>query len=117
MGRSVLIVDDHAGFRAGLRTLLEEEGFVVVGEAHDGSSAIDAVRELAPDAVVLDVQLPDFDGFEVARRLGSDSAAPTVVLVSTRDASDYGDLVELSGVAGFIPKGELSGSALAGLLR
>jgi DNA-binding NarL/FixJ family response regulator len=117
MGRSVLIVDDHAGFRACLRCLLEEEGFVVVGEVHDGSSAVAAARELAPDAVVLDVQLPDFDGFEVAKRLSSDGAPPTVVLVSTRDMSDYGNLTELPGVAGFISKGELTGAALARLLQ
>jgi DNA-binding NarL/FixJ family response regulator len=96
---------------------LEEEGFVVVGEASDGSSAIEAARRLAPDAVVLDVQLPDLDGFEVAERLASDGASPAVVLVSTRDASDYGDLLERSDVAGFIPKGELSPATLAQLLR
>jgi len=113
---TVLIVDDHAGFRECLRTLLEEEDFVVVGEAQDGLSAIEAARELAPDAIILDVQLPDLNGFEVVERLGADGS-PAVVLVSTRDASDYGDLPERAGVAGFISKGELSGATLARLLR
>lgn len=108
---SVLIVDDHPTFRASARLLLSAEGYDVVGEAADGASAVEAARALRPDVVLLDVQLPDMDGFAVARAIDS-----RVVLVSSRDESDYGPLVAQSGALGFIPKGELSGSRLAELL-
>ena len=71
MAATVLIVDDHPGFRAAARRLLELEGYVVVGEAVDGMTALDAVHELRPEVVLLDVQLPDIDGFEVAERLSA----------------------------------------------
>jgi DNA-binding NarL/FixJ family response regulator len=114
-GVNVLIVDDHPSFRASARALLEAEGFDVVGEAEDGASALRAADELSPQLVLLDVQLPDLDGFEVARRL-TDGGGPAVVLVSSRDGSDFGPLVERSGARGFIPKAELSGAALSALL-
>jgi len=112
---NVLIVDDHPSFRANARALLESEGFAVVGEAADGESALRAAAELAPHLVLLDVQLPDIDGFEVARRL-TRGDGPAVILVSSRDGSDFGPLVERSGARGFIPKAELSGAALSALL-
>jgi CheY-like chemotaxis protein len=112
---NVLIVDDHPSFRANARALLESEGFEVVGEAEDGESALRAVAELAPELVLLDVQLPDIDGFEVARRL-THADGPAVILVSSRDGSDFGPLVERCGARGFIPKAELSGAALSALL-
>jgi DNA-binding NarL/FixJ family response regulator len=114
---SVLIVDDHPSFRASARALLESEGFDVVGEAQDGHGAIEAARELHPDVVLLDVQLPDIDGFEVATRLTGDGAGPTVILVSSRDGSDFGQLVEASGARGFVPKGDLTGAVIAELIR
>jgi len=113
---SVLIVDDHPSFRANARALLEAEGYEVVGEAADGASALRAAAELAPELVLLDVQLPDLDGFEVATRLTHGAGGPAVVLVSSRDGSDFGPLVARSGARGFIPKAELSGAALAALL-
>ena len=113
---TVLIVDDHPSFRANARALLEAEGFEVVGEAEDGASALRAAAELAPELVLLDVQLPDLDGFEVAARLTNGGGGPSVVLVSSRDGSDFGPLVARSGARGFIPKAELSGAALAALL-
>ena len=118
MATTVLIVDDHPSFRSTARALLEAEGYEVVGEAEDGLSAITAVRELHPQLVLLDVQLPDIDGFEVASRLRDalDGAAPAIVLTSSRDASDFGPLVADCGARGFVPKGELSGAALAALL-
>ena len=113
----VLIVDDHDGFRMTARALLEAEGFDVVGEAANGVAALRAVDELHPDLVLLDVQLPDFDGFEVAARmLARNGDAPAIVMTSSRDASEYGALVERSGARGFIAKGELSGPALAALV-
>ena len=116
MPPTVLIVDDHPSFRLTARALLQAEGFDVVGEAEDGLSAIDAVKRLRPDVVLLDVQLPDIDGFEVARRLTSNGNSPGVVLTSSRDGSDFGPLVKRSGARGFIPKAELSGAALNDLL-
>ena len=114
---TVLIVDDHPSFRATAHALLEAEGFEVVGEATDGESAITAARELHPDVVLLDVQLPDLDGFEVASRLTSNGEGPCVVLVSSRDGCEFGSLVAGSGACGFIPKAELSGPRIAALLK
>jgi len=113
----VLIVDDHPSFRALARALLLAEGYDVVGEAESGVAALRQAKELEPDVVLLDVQLPDFDGFEVATRLTSQNGAhPVVVLCSSRDGSDFGPLVTQSGASGFIPKGELSGAALKAVL-
>jgi CheY-like chemotaxis protein len=95
----VLIVDDHPSFRATARLLLESEGFEVVGEAADGTTGLLAARELEPDLVLLDVQLP------------------AVVITSSRDEADFGPLVSASGARGFIPKAELSGAALLALLE
>ncbi len=117
MATTVLIVDDHPGFRTTARALLEAEGFDVVGEAENGVTALRAAYELHPDVILLDVQLPDFDGFEVASRLSGNGNGPTIVMVSSRDASDFGPLVADCGAIGFIPKGDLSGAALATLLR
>ena len=116
MSRCVLIVDDHDGFRAFARALLESEGFEIVGEAEDGASALQAVERLRPDLVLLDVQLPDVDGFEVAERLAADERPPAVVLVSTRDAASYRRRLAETTARGFISKGELSGATLAEVL-
>lgn len=116
MRTGVLIVDDNAGFRARARELLESEGFEVVGEVADGDSALAAMRELTPDVVLLDIQLPDLDGFEVAKQLMSNGDAPAVVLISSHEASDFGSLVRASGARGFIAKHELSGVRLRSLL-
>lgn len=117
MSSSVLVVDDHNGFRAFARVLLEADGFEVVGEADDGASALEAVARLGPDLVLLDVQLPDLDGFEVAERLAAEMNPPAVVLVSTRGASSYRRRLATTSALGFISKGELSRPALKALLR
>jgi two-component system response regulator EvgA len=117
MKRTVLIVDDAAVFRSSARRMLEAEGFEVVGEAADGHSAFTAVRDLHPDVVLLDVQLPDLDGFDVASRITRDTGCPNVVLTSSRDGSDFGPLIARSGARGFVPKSELSGNALAAILE
>ena len=114
---TVLIVDDHPSFRASARTLLEAEGFEVVGEAADGGEALRTAEKLRPELVLLDVQLPDMDGFEVASRLARlNGERPTVVLTSSRDGSDFGPFVKQSGASGFVPKAELSSAALAALM-
>jgi DNA-binding NarL/FixJ family response regulator len=114
---TVVIVDDHPSFRATARAILEADGFEVIGEAKDGASALEAVHELHPDLVLLDVQLPDMDGFAVATQLSLNGSSPQIVLTSSRDAADFGPLVSESGARGFIPKAELSGPALHAVLR
>ena len=118
MARTVLIVDDHPSFRASARALLTADGFEVVGEAKDGASAIDAAERLHPELILLDVQLPDMDGFDVAARISVlNGSRPAIVLTSSRDAADFGPLVERCGAAAFVPKAELSGAALRSVLR
>lgn len=114
---TVLIVDDHADFRAFARDLLQAAGLDVVGEAHDGASAVTAARELRPRIVLLDIQLPDLDGFEVCERLAGDGAGPVVVLTSSRSESTYRRRLAGSSAHGFIAKAELSGQALAAFDR
>ena len=111
----VLIVDDNAGFRLQARALLQADGFDVVGESEDGTSGLEAARSLRPDFVLLDIGLPDIEGFEVARALAVDGPPPFVVLTSSRDASAYGPRVADSRALGFIPKDELSGAAIRAL--
>jgi DNA-binding NarL/FixJ family response regulator len=116
MGRDVLLVDDDAEFRAVARQLLEEAGFVVVGEASDGASALITAQSLNPSIVLLDVQLPDIDGFEVCRQLASTNNHAEVVLVSSRQRSAYRRRLDESAAVGFLAKDELSGTALVAVL-
>ena len=110
--RRLLVVDDHPTFRDCARALLEEEGFEVVGEAADGAAALVLAAELDPELVLLDVQLPDLNGFEVASRLLARDPGLRIVLVSSRDRSAYGSAIEASGALGFVGKADLSGVAL-----
>jgi DNA-binding NarL/FixJ family response regulator len=112
----VLIVDDHPSFRASARRMLEAEGFEVVAEAGTGADALLAAETWKPELVLLDVHLPDVEGFDVAVRLQGNGSAPAVVLTSSHDASDFGPLIESSGARGFVPKSELSGEALRRIL-
>ncbi len=117
MKRTVLIVDDHAGFRASARRVLEAGGYSVIAEAADGSSGVAAAAESQPDLALVDIQLPDFDGFEVTRRIKESGEAPAIVLFSSHERADFGSLVEASGARGFVSKADLSAAALEALLR
>ena len=116
MTRTLFIVDDHESFRGFARAMLSTDGFDVTGEAADGESALDAVERLHPDIVLLDIQLPGIDGFEVAERLAASPDSPRVVLTSSRDASDYGTRLSDAPVIGFISKRDLSGDAIEDLI-
>jgi DNA-binding NarL/FixJ family response regulator len=115
MPQTVLIVDDHAGFRRAARAILEDEGYVVIAESATGAEAFAAVERFAPDLVLLDIGLPDLDGIEVAGRLTTADRSLDVVLTSSRDECDYRPHLESSGARGFIPKAELSGAAVAAI--
>jgi DNA-binding NarL/FixJ family response regulator len=113
VARTVVIVDDHADFRAQATAMLEAAGYKVVGSCPDGRSALAAISALRPDVVLLDVQLPDIDGFGVLAQVATLAEGPTVVLVSTREAADYGGRVGRGGAAAFITKADLSPHSLA----
>ena len=113
MAWTVLIVDDHAGFRASARALLEADGFEVLGEAADGPSALAQVQRLRPQVVLLDVQLPGMDGFAVADRLAATPAAPAVVLISSRERGAFRTRLAAAPARGFITKSEFSGESLS----
>jgi two-component system response regulator EvgA len=117
VSRRILVVDDHPSFRSSARALLAAEGYEVVGEAEDGAAALAAVDELAPELVLLDIQLPDIDGFDVARRLLARDPTLRIVLISSRDRNQYGPLIEECGALGFVAKVDLSRSALEPLLE
>ena len=109
---TVLVIDDHGGFRATARRLLERDGWCVVGEAADGRTGLEASAALTPDVVLLDIGLPDVDGFEVAERLAATHEPPSIVLISSRDPETYRERVRSSPASGFLPKHELDGASL-----
>jgi DNA-binding NarL/FixJ family response regulator len=116
MRRTVLIVDDHEAFRESAAALLEAEGFDVIGQAADGPQAVAEAERLQPEVVLLDIQLPELDGFAVAERMSALADPPRVVLISSRQASAYGPRLGAAAALGFIAKQELSGEALAALV-
>jgi DNA-binding NarL/FixJ family response regulator len=117
MVATVLLVDDHAGFRAQARVLLANAGFDVVAEAEDAAGALETARSLRPEVILLDVQLPDGNGFDLARAILDGDDPPIVILISSREAADYGTQIDQSGARGFISKAELSVGAITALVR
>ena len=116
METTVLVVDDHSGFRACARRLLEGQGYRVVGEAADGAAALACARDLHPQLALVDVHLPDSDGFEVATRLAALDEAPAIVLISSHDRTELESLLAGSAARGFLPKDELSRETIEALL-
>jgi DNA-binding NarL/FixJ family response regulator len=115
--RTVLVIDDHPGFRRTARRLLQAEGFDVIAEAPDAATGIEAARMLEPDIALVDIYLPDSDGFELSERLADLATPPMVVLISSREQEEFEPLVERSFARGFVPKHELSRDALEELLE
>lgn len=116
MGSTVLVVDDHPGFRRQARVMLEDDGFIVVAEAPDGASAVELALTLQPDVVLLDIQLPDMDGFEVARRLADAGLPAAIVLTSARAAQEFGGRAANTSADAFIAKADLTGARIAAVL-
>jgi DNA-binding NarL/FixJ family response regulator len=116
MAHTLLIVDDHAAFRSTARALLECDGWNVVGEAGDGTSGLTAAQTLKPDVVLLDVRLPDIDGFSVAEKLAAGGGGPAVIVTSSSDDPLYPDRARRTGARGFVAKHDLSGAALQRVL-
>ncbi len=112
---TVLIVDDHAAFRTLARQLLQADGYDVIGEASDGATGLNAAGSLQPDVVLLDVRLPDMDGFQVACDL-ADCCSAAVVVTSSSDDPLYPERATSSGARGFVAKHDVCGAALDKLL-
>ncbi len=113
---TILIIDDDPRFRTQACDVLEADGFVVIGQAVDGASGLQAAQSLRPDFVLLDIGLPDVEGFEVARALALNLPPPLVVLTSSRDARAYGRRLTNGHFLGFIPKERISGAAIRALV-
>ena len=113
--QGVLLVDDHAEFRAFARGLIISAGFAVIAEAADGSAALRAAEVHQPAIVVLDIRLPDMSSLEVARRLRAGTDAPVVILISSGDRRDYERVAHEAGARGFIAKADFSAKTLRAL--
>jgi two-component system, chemotaxis family, chemotaxis protein CheY len=113
---TVVVVDDHAGFRTMAAMLLAADGFQVVGQAATGVEGLAMIAALVPDVVLLDVQLPDIDGFAVLVSMRRAGLATRVVLCSVRTAADFGARLEGCGADGFLAKSALTAGALRSLL-
>jgi DNA-binding NarL/FixJ family response regulator len=107
-----LIVDDSPSFLAAARNLLEREGLTVVGVAANVSECLLRVDQLAPDVILVDVDLGNESGFELARRLARRGIRADVIFISMHTADDYAELIAASGAAGFLSKAELSRTAI-----
>lgn len=112
-----LIVDDNAAFLEEAAALLRRDGLVIVGLASNAREALERAQQLHPDVALVDISLGAESGLELARRLVTiGEGAPTVILISTRAETDFAELIEEAPVAGFVPKAELSASAIRRLV-
>ena len=116
MSRTILIVDDHTAFRRIVREVLEADGYDVVGEAPDGRAGLSAALSLKPDVVLLDVRLPDMDGFAVALSLAANGGGPAVIVTSSSDDPLYPARAARSGARGFVAKHDVCGASLDRIL-
>jgi DNA-binding NarL/FixJ family response regulator len=114
-GITVLVVDDHDGFREGLRTILTDHGFDVVADAADGEAGVEAVAEYAPDVVLMDLQMPSLSGLEATKRIAESAPAAAVVILTV--SADEDNVVEamLSGSCGYLVKGASPETVVAGV--
>jgi DNA-binding NarL/FixJ family response regulator len=113
---SVLVVDDHAAFRRSVLALLATGGFEVVGEAADGEEAVRMAAATAPQLVLLDIQLPDRDGFAIAEELIRLPVPPVIVLISSHEETVYAAGIAAAPVRAFVPKDRLDCATLLGFL-
>jgi DNA-binding NarL/FixJ family response regulator len=116
VNRSVLLVDDHAGFRAEARATLETGWFDVIGEAASGVTALAQAADLRPDVVLLDIGLPDGSGLDLVEPLRVAAPTSVIVLISSRQAGDYGARLPAAMADGFLDKTELTPDALQDML-
>ncbi|HLK04615.1 MAG TPA: response regulator transcription factor [Candidatus Acidoferrum sp.] len=115
MSARILLVDDHALVRQGLRSLLEREGFLVVGEAADGLEALELCRALAPDIVVMDISMPSQNGLNAAREIQKTCSDSKVILLTQHSEDMYiADALE-AGVSGYVLKSQASSDLLHAL--
>ena len=111
----VLLVDDHDLFRTGLRNLLEEQGVQVVGECDNGTEALHAVRELAPDVVVMDLNMPGISGVEATRQISMIAPLTRVLVLTISDQdSDVMDAI-LAGACGYLLKDSSIAELISGI--
>jgi two-component system, NarL family, nitrate/nitrite response regulator NarL len=111
-----VIVDDDGAFLNVARALLERQGISVAGVARDGADAVERVRVLRPDVVLIDIHLGEESGFEVARQLAGNGDARALIIISTHCEADYAELIADSPAAGFLPKSDLSAAAIRDIL-
>jgi DNA-binding NarL/FixJ family response regulator len=118
MSLRCLIVDDSPGFLRSARALLEREGMAVVGVASTGAEAVEQAGALRPDVLLLDIDLGQESGFDLARRIQAEAGLPptNVILISTHAEEDFAELIAATPVAGFLPKADLSAGAIRDLL-
>jgi DNA-binding NarL/FixJ family response regulator len=114
----LLIVDDNPAFLEAAQTLLEKDGMTVVGVATSSQEALEQIRRLRPEVALIDIDLGDESGFDVARRLaGGAEPAPSVLIISSHDGDDFEDLIDGSPALGFVSKASLSGDAIRAVLE